>query len=100
MKSSGDAACSAFHFAVLDEFSSKSVVPFHPRTSGSYRFIEYSVNGTSIPEVEFDIGESYAGLVPISKTGNDSQLYFWLFPSENLAVSDEILIWLNGGVSF
>jgi hypothetical protein len=48
--------------------------------------------------VDFDIGESYAGLMPISKAANESsQLYFWFFPSENPEASDEILIWLNGG---
>lgn len=61
---------------------------------------EYSVNGTAIPDVDFDIGESYAGLMPITKAKNEtSQLYFWFFPSENPEACDEILIWLNGGVS-
>ncbi|CCU81548.1 cpdS/carboxypeptidase [Blumeria hordei DH14] len=58
---------------------------------------KFRVNGTSIPEVNFDIGESYAGLLPISNTSNDSELYFWFFPSSNADASDEILIWLNGG---
>ncbi|CAG8949818.1 hypothetical protein HYFRA_00004142 [Hymenoscyphus fraxineus] len=59
---------------------------------------KYSVNGTAIPEVDFDIGESYAGLMPITSAVNEtSQLYFWFFPSENPEASDEILIWLNGG---
>ncbi len=63
------------------------------------RLKEYAVNGSAIPDVDFDIGESYAGLMPISKAANESsQLYFWFFPSENPAASDEILIWLNGGV--
>jgi carboxypeptidase D len=35
--------------------------------------------------------------MPISKASNDSQLYFWFFPSENEEACDEILIWLNGG---
>ncbi|KAG0645168.1 putative serine carboxypeptidase [Hyphodiscus hymeniophilus] len=59
---------------------------------------KYSVNGTGIPDVNFDIGESYAGLMPISKSKNETrELYFWFFPSENVDASDEILIWLNGG---
>ena len=50
--------------------------------------------------MDFDIGESYAGLMPISKKKNETrELYFWFFPSENVDASDEILIWLNGGVS-
>ncbi|KAI9649459.1 hypothetical protein NHQ30_002035 [Ciborinia camelliae] len=59
---------------------------------------KYSVNGTAIPEVDFDVGESYAGLMPISKDADESrQLYFWFYPSTNELASDEILIWLNGG---
>ncbi|KAF2125792.1 carboxypeptidase cpdS precursor [Dothidotthia symphoricarpi CBS 119687] len=60
----------------------------------------FTVNGTAgaIPDVDFDIGESYAGLLPISsKTNETSELYFWFFPSENEDASDEITIWLNGG---
>lgn len=46
----------------------------------------------------FDIGESYAGLLPISSDKHETrELYFWYFPSENPAAEDEITIWLNGG---
>ena len=39
--------------------------------------------------------------MPISKSLNETrELYFWFFPSENADAGDEILIWLNGGVSF
>ncbi|KAI4183174.1 MAG: hypothetical protein LQ346_006407 [Caloplaca aetnensis] len=59
---------------------------------------EFVVNGSAIPEVNFDIGESYAGLLPISSASNETrQLYFWFFPSSNPLASDEITIWLNGG---
>lgn len=59
---------------------------------------EFLVNGTNIPHVPLDIGESYAGLLPISDKANDTQqLYFWFFPSDNAAARDEITIWLNGG---
>lgn len=61
---------------------------------------KYVVNGTAgaIPEVEFDIGESYAGLMPISDKANETdQFYFWFFPSANEDAGDEITIWLNGG---
>ncbi|KAF2030682.1 carboxypeptidase cpdS precursor [Setomelanomma holmii] len=66
-------------------------------TEASKKFI---VNGTAgaIPDVDFDIGESYAGLLPISDKANEtSELYFWFFPSENANASEEITIWLNGG---
>ena len=52
------------------------------------------MDGTKIPEVDFDIGESYAGLLPISSNPNDTrQLYFWYFPSKNPAAKDEITLW-------
>ncbi|MCJ1462750.1 hypothetical protein MMC07_001353 [Pseudocyphellaria aurata] len=59
---------------------------------------KFAVNGTALPDVDFDIGESYAGLLPISQKKNETrQLYFWYFPSENPLAEDEITIWLNGG---
>lgn len=58
---------------------------------------EYVVDGMAIPDVPFDIGESYAGLMPISKNDLSSQLYFWYFPTDNPDGQDDITIWLNGG---
>lgn len=59
---------------------------------------KFVVDGTKIPDVAFDIGESYAGLLPISDKANEtSELYFWFFPSTNPAAKDEITIWFNGG---
>jgi carboxypeptidase D len=59
---------------------------------------EYRVDGTKIPDVDFDAGESYAGLMPVSAKVNETrQLYFWFWPSPNELAQDEILIWLNGG---
>ncbi|KAF2488513.1 carboxypeptidase D [Lophium mytilinum] len=58
---------------------------------------KYAVDGTALPDVDFDIGESYAGLMPISSAANASELYFWYFPSSNPLAEDEITIWLNGG---
>ncbi|EXJ93307.1 carboxypeptidase [Capronia coronata CBS 617.96] len=59
---------------------------------------KFAVNGSAIPLVDFDIGESYAGTLSIDQnSSNPNQLYFWFFPSDNPAASDEITIWLNGG---
>ncbi|EXJ80079.1 carboxypeptidase [Capronia epimyces CBS 606.96] len=59
---------------------------------------KFAVNGSAIPLVDFDIGESYAGTLSIDhNSSNLNQLYFWFFPSNNPAASDEITIWLNGG---
>ena len=61
-----------------------------------------------MPYVPFDIGESYGGVLPVGSITNgtvpsgnttEQQLYFWFFPSENPEATDEVLIWLNGGVS-
>ena len=59
---------------------------------------KFYVDGSKIPEVDFDIGESYAGLLPISSDPNEErQLYFWYFPSSNPEGANETTIWLNGG---
>lgn len=71
------------------------------RRSFAYTSLEFVVNGTGIPEVDFDIGESYAGRLPITTNNatNSSlnELFFWFFPSPNELASNEITIWLNGG---
>ncbi|GIZ44414.1 hypothetical protein CKM354_000761200 [Cercospora kikuchii] len=54
----------------------------------------YWVNGSALPEVYFDIGESYSGLLPIDES---KELFFWFVPSTNPDAKDEITIWLNGG---
>lgn len=68
-----------------------SIIPQNANTT------KFAVDGSAIPEVDFDIGESYAGLLPISDNANASELYFWFVPSDNELAGDEILIWLNGG---
>ncbi|KAI1370467.1 alpha/beta-hydrolase [Hypoxylon crocopeplum] len=60
---------------------------------------KFAVNGTGIPDVDFDVGESYAGYLPISDKANDTnELFFWFFPSSTPNTTEkEILLWLNGG---
>lgn len=59
---------------------------------------EFVVNGTALPDVDFDVGESYAGLLPISGAANETrELFFWFFPSTNVNATEEIAIWFNGG---
>ena len=61
--------------------------------SNSRRFV---VDGTALPNVTFDVGESYAGLLPISNAPNETrQLYFWFFPSSNPDATNEIAIWVG-----
>ncbi|KAI5858250.1 alpha/beta-hydrolase [Durotheca rogersii] len=59
----------------------------------------FAVNGTGIPDVDFDVGESYAGYLPISDLPDENnELFFWFFPSSALNSTErEILLWLNGG---
>jgi len=78
-KRSADASDASYESPYLNKFSQK-----------------YVVDGKKIPDVDFDIGESYAGLMPIGNTTED-EFYFWFFPSKNKLAGDEILIWLNGG---
>lgn len=59
------------------------------------------MNGSTIPDVPLDVGESYAGLLPISNnTEEKSSLFYWFFPTANPEhqTKEEITIWLNGGV--
>jgi carboxypeptidase D len=59
---------------------------------------QFVVNGTGIPDVDFDIGESYAGLLPISQAANETRkLFFWFFPTTNPDAGEEVVIWFNGG---
>ncbi|KAF9690673.1 hypothetical protein EKO04_011557 [Ascochyta lentis] len=58
----------------------------------------FAVDGTKIPEVDYDVGESYAGLLPISNHANETRkLFFWFFPAAQNEVPEEVTIWLNGG---
>jgi len=56
--------------------------------------IAYQV--TSLPDVAFDIGEMYAGLIPINAHDTSRALYFVYQPTIGDPV-DEVTIWLNGG---
>ncbi|KAG5928604.1 hypothetical protein E4U42_000318 [Claviceps africana] len=59
---------------------------------------KYLLDGKAIPDVDFDIGEAYAGQMSISDDPNGpDKFFFWFQPSPNPAADKEILIWLNGG---
>lgn len=75
--------------AAPTSYKPKTIIPQNAKTK------PFVVNGTAIPDVNFDIGESYAGLLPVSSAKNASELYFWFFPSTNADAGDEITIWLN-----
>ncbi|KAM0814373.1 putative Carboxypeptidase [Seiridium cardinale] len=59
---------------------------------------QFLVDGASLPEFTFDIGESYAGLLPISPNATDeNRLWFWFVPSANPTPTKEVLVFFNGG---
>lgn len=61
----------------------------------------FHVDGTKIPLVPFDAGDSFAGLLSITKDPKaEEKLFFWFWPSTNPSAEKEIVLWLNGGVSW
>jgi carboxypeptidase D len=59
---------------------------------------KFFVDGASIPEVDFDVGPSWAGLLPISGKHNETrELFFWFFPPGPEGSLDDLIFWTNGG---
>ncbi|KAF7321520.1 Carboxypeptidase [Mycena kentingensis (nom. inval.)] len=59
---------------------------------------KFFVDGTTIPNVNFDAGPSYAGLMPISADPNETRkLFFWFWPTSDAANTKDLLFWTNGG---
>lgn len=58
------------------------------------QLVEYKID--SLPDVNFDIGEMYSGLIPIDEKNASRALFFMFNPTIGKPV-DEITIWLNGG---
>ncbi|TFY81154.1 hypothetical protein EWM64_g2853 [Hericium alpestre] len=59
---------------------------------------EFFVDGTKIPDVEFDAGPSWSGLIPISGKKNETRkLFFWFWPTTNVSNANDLLFWTNGG---
>ncbi|KAG2086374.1 uncharacterized protein F5147DRAFT_791828 [Suillus discolor] len=56
---------------------------------------EFYVDGTSLPLVDFDVGPSWSGLLPISNSPNETrQLYFWFFPPGPEGSLDDLIFCL------
>ncbi|KAK1230491.1 hypothetical protein PQX77_006419 [Marasmius sp. AFHP31] len=59
---------------------------------------DFFVDGTKIPEVNFDAGPSWSGLMPISSDPNETRkLFFWFWPTSDEAFTKNLLFWTNGG---
>lgn len=70
----------------------KNITFSNPKASQFY------VDGRSIPEVDFDIGPSWSGLLPISGNANETRkLFFWFFPPGPQGSLDDLIFWTNGG---
>ncbi|KAK4688407.1 hypothetical protein P7C73_g1706, partial [Tremellales sp. Uapishka_1] len=69
--------------------SSKSDFRYYSNKTSDY-FVE------SLPEVPFDLGELYSGLIPLDWSNKSEALFFFFQPTVGDPV-DEITIWLNGG---
>ncbi|KAK7691257.1 hypothetical protein QCA50_004650 [Cerrena zonata] len=71
---------------------SKNITFHNPKAS------QFWVDGTSIPEVDFDVGPSWSGLLPISSAANETRkLFFWFFPPGPQGSLDDLVFWTNGG---
>ncbi|KAI9059042.1 alpha/beta-hydrolase [Trametes sanguinea] len=70
----------------------KNITFTDPRASAFY------VDGTTIPEVDWDVGPSWSGLLPISSDPNETRkLFFWFFPPGPQGSLDDLIFWTNGG---
>ncbi|KAK0486281.1 alpha/beta-hydrolase [Armillaria novae-zelandiae] len=59
---------------------------------------KFFVDGTKIPDVNFDAGPSWSGLMPISADPKETRkLFFWFWPTSNASNANELLFWTNGG---
>ncbi|KZP01671.1 alpha/beta-hydrolase [Calocera viscosa TUFC12733] len=59
---------------------------------------EFHVNSSALPLVDFELLDSYAGLLPISADdGEEKKLFFWYWPTSAPEGSEYLTIWLNGG---
>ncbi|KAI0055876.1 alpha/beta-hydrolase [Artomyces pyxidatus] len=59
---------------------------------------QFLVNGKGIPDVNFDVGSSWSGLLPISSDPHETRkLFFWYFPASPQGSADDLIFWTNGG---
>ncbi|KAJ5492674.1 Serine-type carboxypeptidase F [Penicillium diatomitis] len=69
------------------------------RSHKGYRFLNKETKHhlvSHLPDVPYDIGEMYSGLMPIDKN-NESRALFYIFQPTIGKPVDEVTIWLNGG---
>ncbi|PPQ77211.1 hypothetical protein CVT25_011057 [Psilocybe cyanescens] len=60
---------------------------------------KFLVDGTKIPDVDFDAGPSWSGLMPISGAKNETRkLFFWFWPANNPSDTKDLTFWTNGKI--
>ncbi|KAI0766524.1 alpha/beta-hydrolase [Irpex lacteus] len=91
--------------AAMKNFASKAPTSARPLlakgnniTFSNPRAADFFVDGTTLPEVDFDVGPSWSGLLPISSAANETRkLFFWFFPPGPEGTTDDLIFWTNGG---
>lgn len=91
-----DKANKAVHEASYEKLIARQT---NSSTNDTSRFLtsttsKYKID--SLPDVNFDIGEMYSGLIPIDEKNASRALFFMFNPTVGAPV-DEVTIWLNGG---
>ncbi|KAF5374390.1 hypothetical protein D9758_004607 [Tetrapyrgos nigripes] len=77
---------------------SEKTAPVKNITFSNPKASEFFVDGSSIPLVDFDVGPSWSGLLPISADPKETRkLFFWFFPPGPEGSLDDIIFWTNGG---
>ncbi|KAI0270300.1 Alpha/Beta hydrolase protein [Russula aff. rugulosa BPL654] len=75
-----------------------NVIRRNPNRFANPNAAKFYVNGTKIPLVDFDAGDSWAGLLPISSQANETRkLFFWYFPPTTNGSENDLIFWTNGG---
>lgn len=109
-----DAGCFRYDHTSFDSHTEFHLVPrnngnathkgAHPVTKGPPRLRPKSyfhVDGKHLPGVSEaigDVGDSWAGLMPVSKDPkNKAKYFFWLWPPAGKVGNDTLTIWINGG---
>lgn len=87
-------ASSEYHISFPEQCYSKSACPVRIYLAIGSLVADYKVD--SLPDVNFDIGELYSGLIPIDAS-NTSRALFFMFQPTIGPPTDDITIWLNGG---
>ncbi|KAL3470311.1 serine carboxypeptidase PepF [Aspergillus californicus] len=83
----------------LNRRATTSEKTYEAKTSHAFRFLDKKTSPylvDSLPDVPFDVGEMYSGLIPIEKNDTSRALFFAFQPKLGDPV-DEVTIWLNGG---